>query len=129
MLAGSMGSVRRSQSAKADKNGDFKIEGLPAGVYRVSPVMSGYAASIQFGFNHQTFYRIGDSVTLTMHRGGVITGKVTGPNGPLIGLGVFAIRVSDEKTNACRCLSILRERATDDRGSIASMAYHREVIL
>ena len=69
VYAGSVGSARRSQSAKADKNGDFKIEGLPAGVYRVSPFMPGYAASIQFGFNSQAFYRIGDSVTLTIASG------------------------------------------------------------
>lgn len=116
VLAGSMGSARRSQSAKADKNGDFKIEGLPAGVYRVSPFMSGYATAIQFGFNSQAFYRIGDSVTLTLHRGGVITGKVTGPNGPLIALGVFAIRVSDENDKRLPTPVMLRERATDDRG-------------
>jgi len=116
VFAGSVGSARRSQSAKADKNGDFKIEGLPPGVYRVSPIMSGYATAIQFGFNSQAFYRIGDSVTLTMHRGGVITGKVTGPKGPLIALGVIAIRVRDEAGKPLPVPSIWRERSTDDRG-------------
>src|SRR5687767_7795628 len=78
VYAGSVGGIRRSQSAKADQNGDFKIEGLPPGVYRLSPIMSGYTTALQFGFNAQAFYRVGDSVTLTMHRGGVITGKLTG---------------------------------------------------
>lgn len=114
--ASSVGSARRSQSAKADKNGDFKIERLPAGVYRLSAFMQGYATATQFGFNSQTFYRIGDSVTLRMQRGGVITGKVTGTNGPLITLGVLAIRVRDEAGKPLPIPSIWRERSTDDRG-------------
>lgn len=116
VYAGSVGGRRRSQSARADRNGAFKIDGLTAGVYRVSAGLRGYVPSTQFGFDFQDFHQIGDHVTLTMNKGGVITGKVTGPSGPLVAIGVFAFRVRDEAGNLLPTPVFQRERATDDRG-------------
>ena len=116
VYAGSVGGPRSSQTAKADRNGDFKIVGLTAGLYRVSAGLRGYIPSNQFAFNSQNFYQIGDHVTLTMNKGGVITGKVTGPGGPAVALGVYAFRVRDEAGKLLTTPVLQRERATDDRG-------------
>ena len=114
--ASAIGSVRVSQTAKADANGNFKIDGLPVSVYRVFAGMPGYALSLPPSLSSQTFYHVGDTVTLTLRKGGVITGKVSGPNGPLIAAGVFAIRVRDEAGKRLPTPFTARERATDDRG-------------
>jgi hypothetical protein len=51
-----------------------------------------------------------------MNKGGVITGRVTGPSGPLVAIGVFAFRVRDEGGNPLPAPVLQRERVTDDRG-------------
>src|SRR6266498_1475322 len=88
----------RSQTATVNANGEFKIDGLEPGLYRLFTGMTGYVFAFQPSPNDSpTYYRIGDSVTLTLFKGGVITGTVTGANGPLVGVGVFATRVQDEE--------------------------------
>ena len=106
----------RSQTATANNAGEFKIDGLEPGLYRVFPVLTGYVSSSQPSGGESTYYRIGDSVTLTMMKGAVITGTVTGPNGPLVGVGVFVSRVRDEEGKKIPSTFALRERSTDDRG-------------
>lgn len=51
-----------------------------------------------------------------MIKGGVITGTVTGPKGPLVAVGVHAIRVRDEEGKLLSAPTLFRERSTDDRG-------------
>jgi protocatechuate 3,4-dioxygenase beta subunit len=118
VYAGSMGGTgTRSQRATADSNGEFKIEGLEAGLYRLATTSPGYVPTPQpTATDSQGYYRIGDSVTLRMIKGGVITGTVTDPKGPLVAVGVYAIRVRDEEGKALSTPTIFRERSTDDRG-------------
>jgi len=117
VYAGSIADSRRSQTATVNENGNFKIDGLGAGVYRVWASSPGYIPSVQSNPAAATFYHIGDTATFTLNKGAVITGKITGPSGPMIGVGVFAIRVRDEEGKRLPAPAIWRERATDDRGA------------
>jgi hypothetical protein len=66
----------------------------------------------------QEIYRAGDSVTLNMIRGGVITGKVvTANNDPVVAVRVRALRVRDLNGRRPARLDISSERLTDDRGA------------
>jgi hypothetical protein len=117
VYASSLGTSTRSQRGTVDNNGDFKIDGLEAGLYRVSAGAPGYIAAPQPGpTDSQSYYHIGDSVTLKLIKGGVITGTVTGPKGPFVAVGVFAIRVRDEAGKPLTPSMGFHERATDDRG-------------
>src|SRR6266850_4196722 len=117
VYASSLGTSTRSHGATLDSNGEFKIDGLEAGLYRVSAGAPGYIPASQSSpTDSQSYYHIGDSVTLRLIKGGVITGTVTGPKGPLIAVGVYAIRVRDEADKPLTPSMGLRERSTDDRG-------------
>ena len=117
VYASSLGGTTRAQSGTVDIDGEFKIEGLEAGLYRVSASAPGYVPEWQPGYTDaQSYYHIGDSVTIRLLKGGVITGTVTGPKGPLVAVGVYAIRVRDETNKPLTPSMVFRERATDDRG-------------
>ena len=114
---GALGAGARSQTTAVDNNGEFKIEGLEAGIYRVSASMPGYIPAPQPSpTDSPSYYHIGDSVTVTMIKGAVITGTVSGPNGPVIAANVRAIRVRDDDGKALPSAVVTRERLTDDRG-------------
>ncbi len=117
VYASSLGSTTRAQRGTVDIGGEFKIEGLEAGLYRVSASAPGYVPESQPSpTDAQSYYHIGDSVTIRLFKGGVITGTVTGPKGPLVAVGVYAIRVRDEADKPLMPSTGFRERATDDRG-------------
>jgi len=117
VYANGVGSNLRRQSATTDTNGDFKIERLDAGLYQLTAAMPGYVPLFLMRSNESpNYYRIGDSVTLTLFKGGVITGTVAGPDGPLIAAGVFATRVRDEAGKKLASPIGFNERQTDDRG-------------
>ena len=105
------------KTATADSHGDFKIDGLEPALYTISASMPGYVYSfLPTPSDSPAYYRIGDSLTLTLSKGSVITGSVTGPNGPLIGIGVFATRVRDSEGKTLAASPGFPERRTDDRG-------------
>jgi hypothetical protein len=106
----------RSQAVTVNSNGEFKIDGLEPGLYRLFSLMTGYVSSTPPSATDPVYSRIGDSVTLTLIKGAVITGTVTGTNGPLVSVGVFVTRVRDEAGKTLPPLSGWRERSTDDRG-------------
>lgn len=116
VYAGSIADPRRSQTVKVNENGNFKVDGLSAGLYRVWASSPGYVPSVQSNPSASNFYHIGDTANFTLNKGAVITGKISGPNGPMITVGVFAIRVRDEEDKRLPTPVIARERATDDRG-------------
>ena len=117
IIISSVGGSGQSKVGAADAKGDFQIDGLEPGLYSVSASLPGYVPSIlPRAADSPYYYRIGDSVTLTLFKGGVITGTVVGPNGPLIAAGVFAIRVRDEDGKKLTQAFIYQEHATDDRG-------------
>jgi hypothetical protein len=117
VYAGSLAATTRSQTATADTSGEFKIDGLEPGLYRLSARAPGYVlASQPSPTDSQSYYHVGDSVILRMIKGSVITGTVTGPKGPVIAVGVHAVRVRDEEGKPLSAPMPYGERSTDDRG-------------
>ncbi len=117
VYASSLGATTRAQRGTVDSGGEFKIEDLEAGLYRVSANAPGYVPESRPDYtDSQSYYHIGDSVTIRLIKGSVITGTVTGPKGPLVAVGVYATRVRDETNKPLTPSIVLRERATDDRG-------------
>src|SRR5262249_24871403 len=113
--------VRRSVST--DGEGNFKVNDLPAGAYNVAVTAPGFV-NPQGGrpdaapFNSAQCYRLGANVTITLIKGGVITGKVLDAAGrPLVGSPVRAIRVRDEEGRlAYETPGAPRSGMSDDRG-------------
>src|SRR5262249_4831607 len=112
-------SVSRNQTS-SDEDGNFKFTGLAPGSYNVMVAnVKGYIRKTVPVVEGQApvYYHPGDNVTVTMVKGGVITGRVTNMNGePLIGAPVSATMVRDANGKPSRMVAGGRQRPTDDRG-------------
>ena len=120
VFVSTLGIVAPPRSAKVDANGAFKIEGLEIGVYLVSANEPGFVSypSSLIPTEARRYYRTGDTVSLTLIKGGVITGSVTtATNAPVIGAAVRAVRIKDENGQPAPGFMLTGERFTDDRGS------------
>ncbi|HMG73162.1 MAG TPA: carboxypeptidase-like regulatory domain-containing protein [Pyrinomonadaceae bacterium] len=111
-----VGGLGSSQNAPVDSNGNFRVDGLETRIYRVSASMPGYIPAPQLPMAEPSYYHPGDSVTVTMIKGAVISGTVTGPNGAVVATSVRALRVRDDEGKALSSANLVRERLTDDRG-------------
>jgi Carboxypeptidase regulatory-like domain len=102
----------------SDEDGNFQAEGLDSVPYVISATAPGYVlVPNKRGETNYSF--AGQAVTVTMIRGGVITGKVTSATGdPLIRIAVRAIRVRDEdgRPDNTGVGNFRPQRMTDDRG-------------
>src|SRR6266571_3778169 len=110
-----------------DADGKFEVTGLRAGAYTVSASSPGYVLSDE---NSKAFYRPGDNITLTLVKGGVITGRVTNSSGdPVVGALVRAIKIREPDDKPARAPgggmfsqitealnAMLGPYKTDDRG-------------
>jgi hypothetical protein len=102
--------------AATDEEGKFKITDLPVGSYLIMPQVNGYVMANSA--TTKARYHLGDNVTLTLVKGGVITGKALDSAGqPLVGATVSALRVRDGAGRVGNLSSYFREALTDDRGS------------
>jgi hypothetical protein len=115
IFATPLGTPGRQKSEVADGGGAFKIDNLETGLYRVWANMPGYV-SAQWTPGESNYFRPGDSATLTLLKGGVVTGIVSSPGGPAVATPVKAIRLRDAEGKALPSPAIVRERLTDDRG-------------
>ncbi len=99
-----------------DEEGRFEADDLSPAAYSVISYAPGYVTATNP--NGRKYYRIGDEVTLTMMKGGVITGMVKNAAGdPVVGVQVSALRVRDaEGKPSTRGATFPRDRMTDDRG-------------
>lgn len=107
--------------AKTDQEGNYRIDGLPAGSFRLSPVTQAYALATAQGVPERRGQTINvvdgeaiDRVDFKLVRGGVITGRITDVEGnPVIGeqVGVHGSNVGNETWS----FENARHR-TDDRG-------------
>jgi hypothetical protein len=106
------------QGTSTDGEGYFKLQGLDPDLYRLFASMPGYAIQPpQMDPNNTSFYRPGDSVSLTLIKGGVISGIVTNIAGePVVNVGIRVFRVRDVEDNKVRSAAFARPRMTDDRG-------------
>src|SRR5262245_30041803 len=102
-----------------DEDGNFKFTGLAPLVYSVSASsVKGYVPGpVPVGARQDSgYHRIGANVTITMIKGGAITGRVTSAMGePLIGVQVNAAMARGADGSADRGGSG-NPRFTDDRG-------------
>jgi hypothetical protein len=111
------------RTVATDEDGHFKANNLPATTYVVTATLPGYVDAqggmLQAGLQISTQrYRLGENVTLTLVKGGTITGKVLDAAGqPLVGAPLFAIRVRDSAGRPVNeSLMVTQLRMTDDRG-------------
>jgi hypothetical protein len=114
---GSKGGIRRSTAT--DSEGTFRLNDLPPRSYTIFAGAAREYVPIQLPgapAGDRRYSRIGDSVTIRMTRGGVITGRVANSMGePVISVRVRAIRIRDGEGRRAR--SVYRpSRYTDDRG-------------
>lgn len=129
-LIGSGGSSNGMQARAMiapDEEGNFRVEGLDPRTYKIYAYAPGYVAVDHENFQSSTMmgvasvasYRIGDTVTLTMTRGAVITGRVlTAAGEPVVGINVRAMRVRDHlgRSGAAEPATFSSSMKTDDRG-------------
>jgi len=96
-----------------DRDGKFQIRGLEPRTYQLTAWLSAYTA-----FTLPTNYRVGDSVTVVLTKGGVITGTVTTQMGePVVGVRVHARMIgADINMPPPAYGSFGPDQATDDRG-------------
>ncbi|HEV2835653.1 MAG TPA: carboxypeptidase-like regulatory domain-containing protein, partial [Pyrinomonadaceae bacterium] len=92
-----VGSSGQGQSVTTDREGAFQATGLDPASYIISASMPAYTVPPRDpSITPATTYRVGDSVTLTLVKGGVVTGTVTNSNGdPVIAIAVRAQMIRD----------------------------------
>ena len=107
-------------TATTDAEGRFRISGLDTGLYIANATLPGFTVpDAATNLNETNYYRVGDSINLTLVKGGVITGTVRDASGePVIAVPVRAVRLRDSagRTLAARFAGFFPERMTDDRG-------------
>ena len=97
-----------------DRQGQFQVDGLAPLEYGMLATMPSYFPDPERRSSRS--YRIGDRVTLTLIKGGVVTGKVTDANGdPVVMVNVRArlVRLPDGRSTTSGWEQV---RPTDDRG-------------
>jgi Carboxypeptidase regulatory-like domain len=116
----SAATVAKIRPTSADEQGKFALENLTPGAYLVFAEVPGYVVAPDLDNNpEQKYYRPGDSMTIRMIKGGVITGAVTTSLGePVVGARVNPVRLRDLKGRAAHqtATDLQREWKTDDRG-------------
>ena len=118
VYASTLGAAIPPKSAAVNSDGAFRIENLEVGVYRVWAAAPGFVVDSQrIPTESRGLYHTGDSVTLTLRKGGVITGRVLkSNNAPVVSAPVRAFRVRDENGKPIDTSGAFTERMTDDRG-------------
>ena len=117
-FASPLGIIAPPRSSAVDAAGNFKFDGLDAAVYVVSAYAPGFVSPPPTTPDEpRRYYHTGDSVTVTLIKGGVITGTVTtATNGPVVATAVRTFRIRDADGQPEPGLVQMRERPTDDRG-------------
>jgi len=117
-FASPLGVIAQPRSATVDPAGNFRFDGLDPAVYVISAYAPGFVSPPSTTPDEsRRYYHIGDSVTLTLIKGGVITGTVTtATNGRVVATAVRAFRIRDADGRPEQSSVQMRERPTDDRG-------------
>ncbi|HYJ46162.1 MAG TPA: carboxypeptidase-like regulatory domain-containing protein [Pyrinomonadaceae bacterium] len=110
----------QQQAVSTDEEGKFMMTNLSPGLYSVSAYAPGFVASpdVVAGSGEARYYRVGDTVNLTLTKGGVITGTVRDANGePVVAVPVRVMRVRDAAGHVAPYnFGFFQSRMTDDRG-------------
>jgi hypothetical protein len=111
-----VGATAAPNVALTDREGAFHAVGLDPAAYYVSAAAPAHTPPPREPSTPVPTYRPGDSVTLTLIKGGAVTGTVVNANGePVVAI---AVRVQMIRDHNGRSLprGAVRERMTDDRG-------------
>ena len=100
------------------RDGSFESSSLDRRAYLINASAPGYTTQPRDPDSTQsTYYRIGDSITIVLLKGGVITGSVTNSGAePVVGVRVRAQMIRDGNGQPSRYGATIRDRLTDDRG-------------
>jgi protocatechuate 3,4-dioxygenase beta subunit len=116
----SMMTAAKIRPTSSDEQGRFTLDNLAPGAYLIYADLPGYVAAPDDNeAREQKYYRPGDTVSIRMIKGGIITGTVTTMSGePVIGIKINAIRLRDLKGRPMTqsAFDLQREFRTDDRG-------------
>lgn len=112
------GSGTPGPATTTDSEGSFRIGGLnPAAYILAASLLTYVTAPRDPDSNPIAYYQVGDSVSVVLIKGGVITGTVTRPEGePIVAVSVHAYMIRDANDRPSRYGAPLREQTTDDRG-------------
>jgi len=118
VAAAKFGSMRADSTADTDHDGNFELSGLEPASYRLFARLAAYTSPLSDSGNAlDNQYRPGESVTLVLTKGGVITGTVRNETGePVEGVRVRASLVGDTRRVPWPYGLLLTEQTTDDRG-------------
>lgn len=105
-----------TRTAISAEDGSFRLTGLSPTNYTLTAHLRAYVmAPLTGAAGEPQFFRDGDSATITLVKGGVITGRVTDSNGDAIpGLQIRAVRLKTDEGKLVNEFSY--NRRTDDRG-------------
>ena len=107
----------QARNVMTDDGGNFTITGLDPYAYYLSAVAPSYINMPRDPDVPSPTYRVGDSVTIIMLKGAVLTGTVTNAAGdPVVQVGVRALMVRDANGQEPIAARFPIERTTDDRG-------------
>ena len=98
VLISRKGGEGERSAAATGTDGRFRFRNVEAGAYSIETYLPSYYSESDLAYDSggRDYYRIGDTATIRMFKGGVITGKVTTTGGePVIGARVSAVRVRD----------------------------------
>ena len=111
-----IGAQAAGQMVTSDQEGKFKLTSLQRVPYSITASMPAYMTPPR-GRDEKGQYEIGDSVTLVLVKGGVITGKVVSPDGePVVAIGVRVEMIRDATGRRITSAPTVQENPTDDRG-------------
>ncbi|HET9528859.1 MAG TPA: carboxypeptidase-like regulatory domain-containing protein, partial [Blastocatellia bacterium] len=104
-----------ARNTTTDEKGEFQVDDLGPSIYTVGVYTPGYVDTTTS--MAERYLRSGDSVTIVLTKGSVITGTVTGMDGePVVAVSVRAIQVRDADGRPFRIPRNTRLSETDDRG-------------
>ena len=112
-----IGVSRVNEPAITERDGTFKVSGLQPVPYTINVSMPAYVSAAALDPESRAKqYKVGDSVTFVLIKGGVITGTVrTGAGDPVVAVNVRARMLRDDKGKPMPAF-LLRQSPTDDRG-------------
>lgn len=115
------GPKRVSHSTTTDDEGHFRVAGLPLGDYYISASAEGYlhgqALATERSVQDNRYFRPGATVTITLKKGGVITGRVTdAEDRAVVAVPVILEYARDNYDRTMASAGVEKEELTDDRG-------------
>jgi 5-hydroxyisourate hydrolase-like protein (transthyretin family) len=111
-----------SRTVTTDDEGNFRLTKLQSGAYRISANADGYLSASAGATENSTrpddqYFRPGATATITLQKGGVITGRVSNAEGqPIVAVPLSLEYVRDNYDRPMSATAVEGEGRTDDRG-------------